>query len=77
MSSLTVLQGAKNEGSAIEIIGNVYFEPLSVAVDKTAPLDPTSLVEEIDGIVQEMHDDGTLTELSMKWFGVDLTKKTT
>jgi polar amino acid transport system substrate-binding protein len=76
ISSLTTLQGAKDEGSAIEIIGNVYYEPLSVAVDKSAPLDPASLVEEIDGIVQEMHNDGTLTELSMKWFGVDLTKKT-
>jgi polar amino acid transport system substrate-binding protein len=76
ISSLTTLQGAKDEGSAIEIIGNVYYEPLSVAVDKSAPIDPTSLVEEIDGIVQEMHDDGTLTEMSMKWFGLDLTKKT-
>jgi polar amino acid transport system substrate-binding protein len=76
ISSLTTLQGAQKEGSAIEIIGNVYYEPLSVAVDKSAPLDPTSLVEEIDGIIQEMHEDGTLSELSMKWFGEDLTKKT-
>jgi polar amino acid transport system substrate-binding protein len=76
ISSLTTLQGAQKEGSAIEIIGNVYYEPLSVAVDKSAPLDATSLVEEIDGIIQEMHEDGTLSELSMKWFGEDLTKKT-
>jgi polar amino acid transport system substrate-binding protein len=76
ISSLTTLQGAQKEGSPIEIVGNVYYEPLSVAVDKSAPLDPTSLVEEIDGIMQEMHNDGTLTELSMKWFGTDLTKKT-
>jgi polar amino acid transport system substrate-binding protein len=76
MSSLTTLEGAQKEGSPIEIVDNVYYEPLSVAVDRNAPLDPTSLVEEIDRIVQEMHEDGTLSELSMKWFGTDLSKKT-
>lgn len=76
MSSLTTLQGAVDEGSPIEIVDNVYFEPLSVAVDREAPLDPTSLVEEIDRIVQEMHEDGTLSQLSMEWFGQDLTTKT-
>jgi ABC-type amino acid transport substrate-binding protein len=25
--------------------------------------------------VEEMHQDGTLTKLSKKWFGYDLTKK--
>jgi polar amino acid transport system substrate-binding protein len=76
MSSLTTLRGAEEEGSPIEIIDNVYYEPLSVAVDRSAPLDPTSLVEEIDRIVQEMHDDGTLSQLSMEWFGEDLSQKT-
>jgi polar amino acid transport system substrate-binding protein len=75
MSSLTTLQGAIDAGSPIEVIDNVYYEPLSVAVDRSAPLDPTSLVEEIDRIVQEMHDDGTLSQLSMEWFGQDLTTK--
>jgi polar amino acid transport system substrate-binding protein len=76
MSSLTTLQGAIDQGSPIEIIDNVYYEPLSVAVDRSAPLDPTSLVTEIDAIVQEMHADGTLSQLSMEWFGQDLSQKT-
>jgi len=76
MSSLTVLQGAVDEGSPITIVENVYYEPLSVAVDRESPLDPTSLVEEIDRIVQEMHEDGTLSQLSMEWFGQDLSVKT-
>jgi polar amino acid transport system substrate-binding protein len=76
MSSLTTLQGALDEGSPIEIVDNVYYEPLSVAVDREAPLDPTSLVEEIDRIVAELHEDGTLSQLSTEWFGEDLSTKT-
>jgi polar amino acid transport system substrate-binding protein len=76
ISSLTTLQGAIKDGSPIAIVDNVFYEPLSVAVDREAPLDPTSLVEEIDRIVQEMHADGTMSQLSMEWFGQDLTTKT-
>jgi len=76
ISSLTTLQGAQEGGSAIEIVGNVFFEPLSVAVDRSAQLDPTSFVEELDRIVQEMHSDGTLGALSEEWFGQDLSTKT-
>ena len=50
-----------------------YYEPLSVAVDKSSQLDPTSLVERISEIIEEMHEDGTMVELSEKWYGTDLT----
>lgn len=76
ISSLTTLEGAQEEGSAIEIVGNVFYEPLSVAVDRNASLDPTRFVEELDRIVQEMHADGTLSALSEEWFGQDLSVKT-
>lgn len=76
ISSLTTLQGAQEEGSAIEIVGNVFYEPLSVAVDRNTSLDPTRFVEELDRIVQEMHADGTLSALSEEWFGQDLSVKT-
>ncbi|MGH2697057.1 MAG: transporter substrate-binding domain-containing protein [Actinomycetota bacterium] len=76
ISSLTTLQGAREGGSAIEIVGNVFYEPLSVAVDRSSQLDPTSFVEEVDRIVQEMHSDGTLSALSEEWFGQDLSTKT-
>ena len=37
-------------------------------------VDPTASLAAVDDIVGEMHDDGTLTELSKKWYdGVDLT----
>ncbi|MGH2674706.1 MAG: transporter substrate-binding domain-containing protein [Actinomycetota bacterium] len=76
ISSLTTLQGAIDEGSPIAIVGNVFYEPLSAAVDRSTPLDTTSFVEELDRIVQEMHSDGTLSALSMEWFGQDLSTKT-
>jgi polar amino acid transport system substrate-binding protein len=44
-----------------------------VAIDRSSSLDPTSLVDEISGIVEDMHEDGTLSELSQKWYGADLT----
>jgi polar amino acid transport system substrate-binding protein len=75
ISSLTTLQGAQEGGSAIEIVGNVFYEPLSVW-DRSTELDPTSFVEELDRIVQEMHSDGTLSAISEEWFGQDLSTKT-
>ena len=53
---------------------SLFYEPLGVAFDKGGSLDGQSLLEEVDGIIAEMHDDGTLTELSKKWYdGIDLT----
>lgn len=76
ISALPTLKAAVDEGLAIKIAGDpVFYEPLAVAVDKEAGADPTGFVEELDRIIGEMHQDGTLTELSLKWYGVDLTKK--
>jgi polar amino acid transport system substrate-binding protein len=76
MSSLTTLQEAVDSGTPIKIVGDpLYYEPLAVAIDKEAPSDPKPLVDEVSKIVNEMHEDGTLTELSKKWYGIDLTKK--
>lgn len=75
ISSITTLQEAEKAGEGLRIVGTVFFEPLSVAVDRDAPADPQSLVDEIDSIVKEMHSDGTLSALSEEWFGLDLTTK--
>ena len=75
MTALPTIQDAIEEGTPIKVVGDPLFaEPLAVAFDQSAPLDPTSLVEEVSRIIQEMHDDGTLTSLSMKWFDEDLTQ---
>jgi len=74
MSALPTLEKAIDKGREIKVVGEpLFYEPLSVAIDKSSELDPTSLVDEVSAIVEEMHADGTLSELSMKWFGEDLT----
>ena len=77
ISALPTLEQAIEGGEPIKILGDpLFYEPLAVAIDRQAPLDPTSLVDEVSRIVDEMHSDGTLTELSMKWYGEDLTQST-
>jgi polar amino acid transport system substrate-binding protein len=78
MSALPTLQQAVDNEVPIKIVGDpLFYEPLGVAVDKASPEDPKAFFEEVSRIVEEMHADGTLTELSKKWYdGTDLTKKT-
>lgn len=73
ISSSTTVQGAIDEGIALHAVGDpVFFEPLAVAIDLSGP-PHAELLEELNRIIQEMHDDGTLSDLSQKWFGLDLT----
>ncbi|MEX0667989.1 MAG: transporter substrate-binding domain-containing protein [Acidimicrobiia bacterium] len=74
ISSLTVFEGAIADGVPIKVVGDpIYYEPLAAAFDKSSTLDGASLVDRVGQIVDEMHADGTMSELSMKWFGVDYT----
>jgi polar amino acid transport system substrate-binding protein len=76
MSALPTLQEAAKKGKPIKIVGDpLFYEPLAVAIDREAPSDPQPLLDRVTEIIHEMHADGTLTELSMKWYGVDLTKR--
>jgi len=73
-ASETLRQAIEAEIPFVEVGEPVFFEPLAVALDKSEA-DHAELLAEIDRIVGEMHDDGTLTELSEKWYdGQDLTK---
>lgn len=75
ITSLTTAQGFIDSGKPVKIVGDpVFYEPLSAAFDKSSPMDDTSLVEAVDGIIGDMHQDGTLTQFSKKWYdGTDLT----
>jgi polar amino acid transport system substrate-binding protein len=76
ISSPTVFQGSIDTGTPIKIVGDpLYYEPLAAAIDKKAPSDPQPFLDEVSKIINEMHKDGTLTELSNKWYDYDLTKK--
>ena len=75
MSAVPTLQGAINKGKAIQLLGEpVFYEPLGAAADKSAPEDPTSFIQKVSDIITQMHEDGTLTQLSMKWYKTDLSQ---
>ena len=78
ITSATTAQGWVDEGNAATIVDPpVFYEPLSVAFDMASSLDSTTLEEAVDGIVSEMHADGTLTTMSQEWYGgLDLTVQT-
>jgi len=74
MSAVPTLEEAIKAGKPIKLLGQpLFFEPLAVAIDKSSTLDPTSLVQKVSQIVRQMHNDGTLSRLSMKWYRADLT----
>ena len=75
VSAVPTIEEAIKKGKEIRLVGDpVFLEPLAVAVDKSASQPVDSLVAELNRIIAEMHADGTLSELSMKWYGVDITK---
>lgn len=73
ISAQQTIQAFIDEGGAIKIVGDpLYYEPLSIAFDQNAPTDAQSLSDAVGQVVQDMHDDGTLTALSEQWYdGVD------
>ena len=74
ITSVTTAQGYIDAGNPVKIVGDpVFYEPLSVGFDKSSDPSSESLYEAVDGIVHEMHEDGTLTALSEQWYGLDLT----
>lgn len=69
-SALPTIQEAIKNGYPMKIVGDpAFYEPLAVATDKGDPEFDAKIAE----IVAAMHADGTLTALSEKWYGVDLT----
>jgi polar amino acid transport system substrate-binding protein len=51
----------------------VYFEYLAGAVDKASTPDPIPFVKKVSEIIQGLNSDGTLLQLSNKYYGLDLT----
>lgn len=75
LTSNTVVEAAIREGvDIVKVNGAVFSENLAAAFDESSTKDITSLKDRVGEIIQEMHDDGTLTEISMEWFGEDLTQ---
>lgn len=71
LSALPTIEEAIKNGYPFRVVGDpAFYEPLSVAVGKDDP----EFSAKLKRIVKALHADGTLTKLSMKWYGVDLTK---
>jgi polar amino acid transport system substrate-binding protein len=78
LTSNTVVEAAIREGVPVHRVGSpVFSENLAVAFDKGSALPNATLVAKVSEIVAEMHSDGTLRSLSMKWFDEDLTQDPT
>jgi polar amino acid transport system substrate-binding protein len=74
ITSGTVIDDAVANNQPIVKIGEpIFVEDLAVAIDRSGP-PHAALLYEIDKIIGQMHDDGTLTELSNQWFEADLTQ---
>jgi polar amino acid transport system substrate-binding protein len=74
-TSSGVIASNISEGMKVTLIGGpIFLEPNAVAIDKAHTKDIKTLVTTLDGFVKAMHEDGTLTNLSMKWFKEDLTQ---
>lgn len=70
MTALPTILAAIEQGYPIRVVGDpVFLEPLSIAIDKGDPEWGARLAE----VVEELRADGTLAELSTKWYGADLT----
>ena len=70
----TVEEALKSSAPIKKLGAPVYYEALAAAMDKNVP-NSDSFVAAVTKAIDDMHKDGTLTSLSMKWYGVDLTKK--
>ncbi|WP_432479136.1 transporter substrate-binding domain-containing protein [Nocardioides sp. GXQ0305] len=76
ITSVTTAQGYIDEGNPVKIVGDpVFNEPLSVGFDKSSDPSSESLYEAVDGIVAEMHEDGTLSGMAEEWYGIDTTSQ--
>jgi polar amino acid transport system substrate-binding protein len=62
-----------NGGDQLELVGSVLrSEKMGIALHK----DDADLLEEVNSILADMREDGTLTEISGRWFnGQDITRE--
>lgn len=75
VTSATVVDANIAAGFPVVKLGDpVYSEDLAAAFDRTSSLPTDTLRAEVDKLFNAMHSDGRLSELSIKWFDVDLTQ---
>jgi polar amino acid transport system substrate-binding protein len=66
--------GSIKDGLPLKQLGDpVFFEYLAAAFDKESTLDEAPFVNKVNEIIQQLHSDGTLLNLSQKYYETDLT----
>jgi len=66
--------GVIADGFPLKQLGEpVFFEYLAGAIDIASTPDPASFVQKVTDIINELHADGTLLQLSQQYYGLDLT----
>ena len=75
LTAQPTIEDAVKSGVQLKKIGTpVYYEALAAAMDQKIP-NSDSFVQAVSKAIEDMHKDGTLTNFSIKWYGVDLTKQ--
>ena len=73
LTSNTIVASDIASGVPVVRVGSaVFLESLAVAVDLDSPM-AEDLTGTMNVFVGVLRSDGTLSQLSVKWFGVDLT----
>ncbi len=71
VTSFASANAAIASGLPLRVVpGFLYFEPLAVTIENGEP----TFGEEVSAAVAALRNDGILRDLSIKWFGIDLTE---
>ena len=74
LTAANVVNDGIQKGAPIVVLGKpVYSEPLAIAVDKSSAPN-AKFVAALSKAINDMHADGTLRVLAMKYFGYDLSQ---
>lgn len=74
-TSITVVESNIAAGLPVRQLGEpVFKEKNAVAIDKKSGFDTAAFLKAVDDAIKAMHADGTLSALSIQWFGSDLTQ---
>jgi polar amino acid transport system substrate-binding protein len=66
-------EAIKNGKPLKQLSDPIFFEYLAPAIDRNSSLDTQSFIAKTSEIVASLHKDGTLLQLSQKYYGTDLT----
>ena len=73
LTAANVVNDGISKGAPIAFLGKpVYSEPLAIAIDKSSAPN-AKFVEAVSKAINDMHSDGTLSKLAVKYFGYDLS----